>query len=120
VLAEELMKYGFKLVSGGTDNHLMLVDLTGMKVDTGKDAEHLLDEIGITCNKNAIPFDTQKPFVTSGLRLGTAAVTTRGFKEEDLIEVAKIISLTLKDFEKNADEARARVNALTAKYPLYE
>ena len=120
VLAEELLKEGFKLVSGGTDNHLMLVDLTGMKIDTGKEAEHLLDEIGITCNKNAIPFDTQKPFVTSGLRLGTAAVTTRGFVEDDLREVAKIISLTLKDFEKNADEARARVNALTAKYPLYE
>ena len=120
VLAEELLKEGFKLVSGGTDNHLMLVDLTGMKVDTGKEAEHLLDEIGITCNKNAIPFDTQKPFVTSGLRLGTAAVTTRGFVEDDLREVAKIIALTLKDFDANAEEARKRVNALTAKYPLYE
>ena len=119
-LAEGLLAEGFKLVSGGTDNHLMLVDLTGMKVDTGKEAEHLLDEVGITCNKNAIPFDTQKPFVTSGLRLGTAAVTTRGFVEEDMAEVAKIIGLTLKDFEANADEARARVNALTAKYPLYE
>ena len=120
VLADALLAEGFKLVSGGTDNHLMLVDLTGMKVDTGKEAEHLLDEIGITCNKNAIPFDTQKPFVTSGLRLGTAAVTTRGFVEEDLREVAKIISLTLKDFEANAEESRRRVNALTAKYPLYE
>ena len=120
VLAKCLLAEGFKLVSGGTDNHLMLVDLTGMKVDTGKEAEHLLDEIGITCNKNAIPFDTQKPFVTSGLRLGTAAVTTRGFVEEDMEEVAKIISLTLKDFDANADEARKRVNALTAKYPLYE
>ncbi|MBQ8528842.1 MAG: serine hydroxymethyltransferase [Clostridia bacterium] len=119
-LAEGLLAEGFKLVSGGTDNHLMLVDLTGMKVDTGKEAEHLLDEVGITCNKNAIPFDKQKPFVTSGLRLGTAAVTTRGFKEEDMAEVAKIIGLTLKDFEANRDEARARVNALTAKYPLYE
>jgi len=120
VLAESLLAEGFKLVSGGTDNHLMLVDLTGMKVDTGKEAEHLLDEIGITCNKNAIPFDTQKPFVTSGLRLGTAAVTTRGFVEDDLREVAKIIALTLKDFEANADEARRRVKALTEKYPLYE
>ena len=120
VLAKTLLEEGFKLVSGGTDNHLMLVDLTGMKVDTGKEAEHLLDEIGITCNKNAIPFDPQKPFVTSGLRLGTAAVTTRGFVEEDLVEVGKIISLTLKDFDANADEARKRVNALTAKYPLYE
>jgi len=119
-LAEGLLAEGFKLVSGGTDNHLMLVDLTGMKVDTGKEAEHLLDEVGITCNKNAIPFDKQKPFVTSGLRLGTAAVTTRGFVEEDLREVAKIIALTLSDFDNNREEAVARVNALTAKYPLYE
>ena len=120
VLASELVKEGFKLVSGGTDNHLMLVDLTGMKVDTGKEAEHLLDEIGITCNKNAIPFDEKSPFVTSGLRLGTAAVTTRGFKEDDMIEVARIISLTLKDFDNNSDEARKRVHNLCEKYPLYE
>ena len=119
-LADELMKEGFKLVSGGTDNHLMLVDLTGMKVDTGKEAEHLLDEIGITCNKNAIPFDIQKPFVTSGIRLGSAATTTRGFTEDDMREVGRIISITLKDFDANADEARARVAALCAKYPLYE
>ena len=119
-LADQLLKEGFKLVSGGTDNHLMLVDLTGMKVCTGKEAEHLLDEVGITSNKNAVPFDTQKPFVTSGIRLGTAAVTSRGFKEEDLAEVAKLIALTLKDFEKNQDEVRARVAALCKKYPLYE
>ncbi len=119
-LADELMKEGFKLVSGGTDNHLMLVDLTGMKVDTGKEAEHLLDEIGITCNKNAIPFDIQKPFVTSGIRLGSAATTTRGFGEDDMREVGRIISITLKDFENRADEARERVAALCAKYPLYE
>lgn len=119
-LANGLLAEGFKLVSGGTDNHLMLVDLTGMKINTGKEAEHLLDEVGITSNKNAIPFDTQKPFVTSGIRLGTAAVTSRGFKEEDLAEVAKLISLTLKDFEKNQDEVRARVAALCKKYPLYE
>ncbi len=119
-LANGLLDEGFKLVSGGTDNHLMLVDLTGMKVDTGKEAEHLLDEVGITSNKNAIPFDTQKPFVTSGIRLGTAAVTSRGFKEEDLKEVAKLISLTLKDFDNNQDEVRARVAALCKKYPLYE
>ena len=119
-LAEALMAEGFKLVSGGTDNHLMLVDLTGMKVDTGKEAEHLLDEVGITCNKNAIPFDQKSPFITSGIRLGTAASTTRGFVEEDYKEIAKIISLTLKDFENNADEARARVAALCKKYPLYE
>ena len=119
-LADALIAEGFKLVSGGTDNHLMLVDLTGMKVETGKEAEHMLDEVGITCNKNAIPFDKQKPFVTSGLRLGTAAVTTRGFVEEDMCEIAKIISLTLSDFEENREEATSRVNALTAKYPLYE
>ena len=119
-LAEQLLKEGFKLVSGGTDNHLMLVNLTGMKVDTGKEAEHLLDEVGITVNKNAIPFDTQKPFVTSGIRVGTAAVTSRGFKEEDVIEVGKLIGLTLKDFDANKEEVKARVAALCAKYPLYE
>ena len=119
-LAKTLLEEGFKLVSGGTDNHLMLVDLTGMRVDTGKEAEHLLDEVGITCNKNAIPFDTQKPFVTSGIRLGTAAVTTRGFMEEDVIEVGRIIAITLKDFENNSEEAKARVAALCKKYPLYE
>ena len=120
VLASELEKNGFKLVSGGTDNHLLLLDLTGMKVDTGKEAEHLLDEIGITCNKNAIPFDTQKPFVTSGLRLGTAAVTTRGFGEEDMREVAAIISLALSDYENSSEEAKDRVKKLCEKYPLYE
>ena len=119
-LADELIKEGFKLVSGGTDNHLLLLDLTGMKVNTGKEAEHLLDEIGITANKNAIPNDPQKPFVTSGMRLGGAAVTTRGFNEDDMREVARIISITLKDFDKNESEAKARVKALTDKYPLYE
>ena len=119
-LADCLIAEGFRLVSGGTDNHLMLVDLTGMKVDTGKEAEHLLDEVGITCNKNAIPYDTQKPFVTSGIRLGTAAVTSRGFTKEDMREVAALISMTLKDFENSADEVRARVAALCKKYPLYE
>ena len=119
-LADELKKEGFKLVSGGTDNHLLLLDLTGMAVDTGKEAEHLLDEVGITCNKNAIPFDTQKPFVTSGLRLGSAAVTTRGFKEEDMREVARIIAITLKDYEGRQNEARERVNSLCKKYPLYQ
>ena len=119
-LADELIKEGFKLVSGGTDNHLLLLDLTGMKVNTGKEAEHMLDEIGITANKNAIPNDPQKPFVTSGMRLGGAAVTSRGFNEDDMREVARIISITLKDFENNQNEARARVKALTDKYPLYE
>lgn len=119
-LADGLVSEGFRLVSGGTDNHLMLVDLTGMKVDTGKEAEHLLDEVGITCNKNAIPYDKQKPFVTSGIRLGSAAVTTRGFKPEDMKEVAKLIAMTLRDFDANKDEVRTRVGALCAKYPLYE
>ena len=119
-LAGCLIAEGFRLVSGGTDNHLMLVDLTGMKVDTGKEAEHLLDEVGITCNKNAIPYDKQKPFVTSGIRLGTAAVTSRGFTAEDMREVAALISMTLKDFEHNADEVRTRVARLCEKHPLYE
>ena len=119
-LADELIKEGFRLVSGGTDNHLLLVDLTGMKVDTGKEAEHLLDEIGITCNKNSIPNDKQKPSITSGLRLGSAAVTSRGFNTEDMREVAKLISLTLKDFDNNENEVKMRVKELLAKYPLYE
>ncbi len=119
VLAKSLIDEGFKLVSGGTDNHLMLLDLTGMKVDTGKEAEHLLDSVGITVNKNAIPFDTQKPFVTSGIRVGTAAVTSRGFKEEDIAEVGRLISMTLKDYDKNKDEVIARVAALCEKHPLY-
>ena len=118
-LAEELTARGFKLVSGGTDNHLILVNLEGMKVATGKEAEHLLDEVGVTCNKNAIPFDKTSPFITSGIRLGTAAVTTRGFTTEDMREVAEIIEITLKDYENSADEARARVKALCEKYPLY-
>lgn len=118
-LAESLVSEGFRLVSGGTDNHLMLVDLTGMKVDTGKEGERLLDEVGITCNKNSIPNDVQKPTVTSGLRLGTAAVTTRGFKEDDLRKVGKLISMTLKDYEANADAVREGVRELCEKYPLY-
>ena len=119
-LAKQLLEEGFKLVSGGTDNHLMLVDLTGMAVDTGKAAEKMLDEVGITVNKNAIPFDTQKPFVTSGIRIGTAATTTRGFVEEDMIEIGKLIGLTLKDFDNSKDEVMARVKALCEKHPLYE
>ena len=120
VLAESLSAAGFGLVSGGSDNHLVLVDLTGMKVDTGKEAEHLLDEVGITTNKNAVPFDTKSPFITSGIRLGAAAITSRGFGEDDVREVANLIKMTLVDFEKNADEVRRRVNALCEKYPLYE
>lgn len=119
-LAEGLIVEGFRLVSGGTDNHLLLVDVRGQKM-TGKTAEHLLDEVGVTCNKNTIPFDPESPFVTSGIRLGTAAVTTRGFKEADMKEVAAIIGLVLnnpEDAEKQA-EAAQRVAALCAKYPMY-
>ena len=119
-LAEGLIAEGFRLVSGGTDNHLLLVDVRGQKM-TGKTAEHLLDEVGVTCNKNTIPFDPESPFVTSGIRLGTAAVTTRGFKEDDMKEVAAIIGLVLnnpEDAEKQA-EAAQRVAELCAKYPMY-
>ena len=118
-LAEQLMKEGFKLVSGGTDNHLILLNLTDTGV-TGKDAEKMLDEVGITVNKNAIPFDTQKPFVTSGIRIGTPATTSRGFKEEDMVEIGKLIALTIKDFDNSKDEVAKRVKALCDKYPLYE
>lgn len=119
-LAEGLIAEGFRLVSGGTDNHLLLVDVRGQKM-TGKTAEHLLDEVGVTCNKNTISFDPESPFVTSGIRLGTAAVTTRGFKEADMKEVAAVIGLVLnnpEDAEKQA-EAAQRVAALCAKYPMY-
>lgn len=119
VLADTLMAEGFKLVSGGTDNHLMLVDLTDTGV-TGKEAEKMLDEVGITVNKNAIPFDTKSPFITSGIRIGTPASTTRGFKEDDMVEVGKLIALTIKDFDNSADEIRARVKALCDKHPLYK
>lgn len=118
-LAKQLVAEGFKLVSGGTDNHLMLVDLTDSDV-TGKEAEKMLDEVGITVNKNAIPFDTKSPFITSGIRIGTPATTSRGFTEEDMVEVGKLIALTIKDFEGNCDEVRSRVDALCKKHPLYE
>lgn len=117
-MADGLMKRGLNLVSGGTDNHLMLVDLSDTGV-TGKQAQYNLDDVNITCNKNAIPFDKQSPFITSGIRLGTAAVTTRGMKEADMDEIADLISLTIKDFEGNRDEVKARVAALLDKYPLY-
>ena len=118
--AEGLEAEGFRLVSGGTDNHLILVDVRNKNL-TGKEAEHLLDAVGITCNKNTIPFDPASPFVTSGIRLGTPAATTRGFKEEDFKEVAAIMGLVLNnptDAEKHA-EAAQRVAALCAKYPMY-
>ena len=117
-LAKQLLEEGFKLVSGGTDNHLMLVNLTDMGV-TGKEAEKMLDEVGITVNKNAIPFDTRSPFITSGIRIGTPATTSRGFVEEDMTEIGKLIGMTIKDFEGNKDEVKTRVAALCAKHPLY-
>ncbi len=117
-LANALIGKGLRIVSGGTDNHVMSLDVRNMNV-TGKEAEHLLDEIGITCNKNTIPFDPASPFVTSGVRLGTAAVTTRGMKEADMKEIAEIIYLTLKDFEVNKEECAQRVAALLNQYPLY-
>ena len=117
--AEALSGEGFKLVSGGTDNHLILLDLSDTGV-TGKEAEHMLDEVGITVNKNAIPFDKQSPFITSGIRLGTPATTTRGFVEEDMREVSKLIKLTISDFDNSKDEVRKRVAKLCEKHPLYE
>ncbi len=121
VLADTLQADGFRIVSGGTDNHLMLVDLTSKKI-TGKLAQNLLDEVGITANKNTIPFEKLSPFTTSGLRLGSPALTTRGFKEEDMKEVADIIALVLDnpDDEGARAQARKRVEALCEKYPLYE
>lgn len=117
-LAETLVKNGFNLVSGGTDNHLMLVDLRPFNV-TGKDFEHNLDEVGITVNKNAIPNDPASPFITSGVRIGTPAVTSRGMKEAEMVEIGELITLVAKDFEKNADEVRARVAKLCEHFPLY-
>jgi len=118
-LSEALIANGLDLVSGGTDNHLMLLDLRSIGI-TGKEAEHRLDEVGITCNKNAIPFDPEKPFVTSGIRIGTPAVTSRGMNCEDMKEIAELIALTLKDFENSMEEVKERVAKLCAKYPLYE
>ena len=118
-LAAGLMKRGITIVSGGTDNHLMLVDLQNLGL-TGKQAEKMLDEVHITCNKNTIPNDPQSPFVTSGLRLGTPAATTRGFDADDMDQIAEAIALTLKDFEGNKEKATAIVKSLTDKHPLYE
>ena len=120
-LANTLTDEGFRVVSGGTDNHLVSVDVKGSVGITGKVAEETLDAIGITCHKNTIPFDQEKPFVTSGVRLGTPAATTRGFDEAAFEEVAKIISLVLKDpeNEKALEEGKERVKALTTKHPLY-
>lgn len=118
VLAEELMKYDFRLISGGTDNHLMLVDLTNKGI-TGKEAEKLLDLARITVNKNTIPFETLSPMVTSGLRIGTPAVTTRGFKEIEMKEIAALINLVISKKEEAVDEAKERVHAICSKYPIY-
>ena len=119
VFAEALLAEGFDLVSGGTDNHLSLIDLRPMGI-TGRDMEIRLDEVGITVNKNAIPDDPQKPSITSGIRVGTAAVTTRGFVEEDMVQVAHLMALVARDFEGNRETVRAAVDALCDKYPLFE
>ena len=120
-LADELVKKGFRIVSGGTDNHLILVDLRSKNI-TGKEAQFLLDEIGITANRNTIPFEPLSPFVTSGIRLGTPALTTRGLKEEDIREVADIIADVIENREDSAviEAAKAKVQAICKKFPLYE
>lgn len=118
VLADTLIKEGFNLVSGGTDNHLMLVDTRSFKT-TGKKLENRLDEVHITVNKNAIPNDPESPFITSGIRIGTPAVTTRGFKEDDMVKIGRLIRLTATDFKNKADEIRAEVAELCEAHPLY-
>jgi glycine hydroxymethyltransferase len=118
-LADALLAEGFNLVSGGTDNHLMLVDLRPMGV-TGKEFEARLDSVHITANKNAIPNDPEKPFVTSGIRVGTPAVTSRGLNEDDMRTLAHLLALTAKDYENSAEKVRAEVAALCKKYPLYQ
>lgn len=118
-LAEALTAQGFKLVSGGTDNHLMLVDLTGLDV-SGKELQNRCDEVYITLNKNAVPNDTRSPFVTSGVRIGTPAITSRGLKEEDMPKIAECIWLAATDFENKADYIRAEVTKLCDKYPIYK
>ncbi len=118
-LAKGLVSRGFNLVSDGSDNHLMLVDLQSFDI-TGKELEKRLDEVFITVNKNAVPNDPQSPFVTSGIRIGTPAVTTRGLVEEDMDKIAEYIYLAVTDFENKADEIRAGVTEICNKYPLYE
>ena len=117
VLSEELLKLNFNLVSGGTDNHLILIDLRNKHI-TGKELETKLDDVGITVNKNAVPFDTEKPSITSGIRIGTPAVTTRGFKEDDMKEIAQLINMVVEN--KNTEEIKQRVKKLCEKHPLYE
>lgn len=118
-LEHGLGKRNINMVSGGTDNHLVLVDLRSYGL-TGKEVEKHLDEVNITCNKNAIPFDPESPFVTSGIRLGTPAVTSRGLKEEDMDQIAEIIFLVISDFEKNREKAKRMTGQITGKYPLYQ
>ena len=117
-MSEALLARNVNLVSGGTDNHLMLIDLRGTGI-TGKELQLRLDDCNITANKNTIPFDPEKPFITSGVRVGTAAVTARGMKEEDMVEIADLISLCIFDYENKKEEVISRVAALTAKYPIY-
>ena len=117
-LAQALTEKGLRLVSGGTDNHLMLVDIRGRGL-TGKEAEHRLDEIGITCNKNAIPFDPQPPGVSSGIRIGTPAMTTRGMKEEEMRSIARAIDLCLSGGPEGQSKAAAIVKELCLAFPLY-
>ncbi|MDO9592795.1 MAG: serine hydroxymethyltransferase, partial [Erysipelotrichaceae bacterium] len=121
-LADELSKQGFRIVSGGTDNHLVLVDVKNSFALTGKEAENRLDLVGITCNKNTIPYDTEKPFITSGIRLGTPAMTTRGLKEEQFRKIARWIAIVVKEGEKQEvlDEVLVQVKQLTDQYPLYQ
>ena len=119
VLSDELVKGGFRLVSGGTDNHLMLIDVRNFHI-TGKEFEHRLDEVQITTNKNAIPNDPEKPFVTSGIRVGTPAVTSRGFKEPEMVQIARWLTDIATDFDGNKDRVRAEVDALCKKFPIYE
>ena len=118
-LAEAMLEEGFDLVSGGTDNHLMLVDLRKMNL-TGKEMQNRLDEVYITVNKNGIPNDPQKPGITSGIRIGTPAVTTRGLKEPEMKEIAGLIRLAAVDFEKNADQIRRAVTDICGRYPIYQ
>lgn len=118
VLGEELKNYGFRLISGGTDNHLLLIDLTNKNI-TGKDAEKLLDSVGITVNKNTIPFETLSPFITSGIRIGTPAVTTRGFKEEEMKKIAYFMNYSIEHREENLSQIKEQIKEICKKYPLH-
>ena len=118
-MAEELVKQGFRLVSGGTDNHLCLVDVRNFHI-TGKEFEHRLDEVQITVNKNAIPNDPEKPFVTSGVRVGTPAVTSRGFQEPEMVKIARWMAMVARDFEGCKEQVRQEVDALCREFPIYQ